>query len=279
MRQDVNSIIKARVSELIGQSEFSFSSSKFLTPAEQSLFFRSVQALGSIYSNKCFFFGGCRGADRRAAVFFPDWADLSEAPPNTSLFSPERESFFLKAVSDFAPEDVHGIAAVKIKGSGYEKLGHRDYLGSVLGLGIERNVVGDIAVLNDHEAVVFTKSEICQFICSSLQKIGKDTVSVSIYLPDDDFEITHSFESLTVSVPSMRLDSAVGALCNLSRAEARAHVESSLTDVNYITETKPDKAVKKGDVISVRGFGKFIICDETGTTKRGKIKLAAKKFI
>lgn len=279
MRQDLNHLIKSRVSKLIEQSEYSFACGKFLTPAEQAIFYRSAQSLGSHYLNKCFFFGGCRGADRRAAVFFPEWLDLDEAPANNSLYSPEREDFFIEASSGFDAMEVHGVSSVKITGSGYAELCHRDYLGAILGLGIERNMIGDIVTLNSAEAVAFAKTEICPYICASLEKIGRDTVKAALFEPDEDFKIIHSFEELSISVQSLRLDSIVGELCNLSRSEARERVEAALVDVNYTTEVKADKSLSEGDVVSVRGVGKFIIGSANGTTRRGKVRLSAKKFI
>ena len=133
-------LVAARAEELASRPGVSFEASRFLTPHEQAVFFRAAAGISADKLNRLFFYGGCRGAERRAAVFFPEWADIGGAPPNfpdTPLFSRDREEFFIKTVPVYGGDEVHGIACISVKGSGYRPLSHRDYLGSILALGIE----------------------------------------------------------------------------------------------------------------------------------------------
>ena len=282
MAEDTVSLIRARAAELAGRSANSFEAGRFLSPAEQAVFFRAVAGLGSDHLLRCFFFGGCRGAERRAAVFFPEWADLSDAPPispDGDLFSPEREEYFARAVRDYGGEEITGIAAIRIEGSGYRQLGHRDYMGSILAAGVDRSVVGDIVPDGDFAALAFVSREIAPYLAENLDRIGSDKVTVSPAEVPEDFVIEKKFESGVAIAASLRLDALVGAVADMGRNEAREAVESGRCSVNYLTEQRADRQIKEGDVISLKGFGKIVTGPVTGTTRSGKLRVEYKKYI
>ena len=282
MAEDTVSLIYARAAEIAERSRNSFESGRFLSPAEQAVFFRAVAGLGSDHLMRCFFFGGCRGAERRAAVFFPEWADISDAPvvsPGTDLFSPEREDYFARVINDYGGDAITGIAALRVRGSGYRTLGHRDYMGSILAEGIDRSVVGDVVPDGDHSALIFVSREIAPFLTDNLDRVGSDKVTVTEETVAEDFVIEKKFETGTAVAASLRLDALIGAVANLGRSEAREAVESGRCAVNYLTELKADRQIKEGDVISLRGFGKIVTGSVTGTTRSGKLRVEYKKYI
>ncbi len=275
-------LVAARAEELASRPGVSFEASRFLTPHEQAVFFRAAAGISADKLNRLFFYGGCRGAERRAAVFFPEWADIGGAPPNfpdTPLFSRDREEFFIKTVPVYGGDEVHGIACISVKGSGYRPLSHRDYLGSILALGIERSSVGDIVTENGFSARIFVSSRIAPFIAAELDRVGSDKVTVKEEAPPEGFSAERKTERITAVAASMRLDAIVGAVFPLSRADAKELVLRGLCEVNFEAEDRPDRTVGPGDVISARGYGKFAVEEETGVTRSGKIRVAVNKYV
>ena len=129
--------------------------SGFLNPAEAHYLKKYTKE--NKMERSAVFFGGYIGASRTKAFFLPDYiTDLCDLP-----MGKERDSMLLSYIADDVAE---AISAVSIKGSGYRELSHRDYLGSILSLGIERFVVGDIASLDTHSAIVFADSKISENI-------------------------------------------------------------------------------------------------------------------
>ena len=275
-------LIAARAVELASRPGASFEVSRFLTPHEQAVFFRAAAGISADKLNRLFFYGGCRGAERRAAVFFPEWADIGGAPPifpDTPLFSDGREKFFEKAAPLYGDVEVHGITSVTVTGSGYRPLSHRDYLGSVLALGIDRGSVGDILTDGDFSARIFVFRRIAPLVASELDRVGSDKVTVREEIPPVGLFAERKTEEITAVAASMRLDALVGAVFPLSRADAKELVLRGLCEVNYMTEDRPDRTVGEGDVISARGYGKFAVGKEVGVTKSGKIRVTVRKYV
>jgi RNA-binding protein YlmH len=147
-----------------------------------------------------------------------------------------------------------------------------------MGLGIKRSVLGDICVF-DFGACVVCEDKTCDFIVDELKKAGRDTVRCEKFTPDADFAAARRFEEISTSVASLRLDGTVRALCNVSREEASRLVVQGFVEVNYFTEKEPDRQVSESDIISVRGHGKYIIDRGGDVTRRGRIRLIARKYV
>ncbi len=275
-------IAAARAAELASRPGVSFETSRFLTPHEQAVFFRAAAGISAEKLNRLFFYGGCRGAERRAAVFFPEWADIGGAPPNlpdTPLFSSGREEFFIKTIPDYGGAEVHGITCLSVEGSGYRTLCHRDYLGSLLALGIDRSALGDIVAVSDHGARIFVLRKIAPFISSELDRVGSDKVTVRQEIPPEGFTAERKTEEIPAVTASMRLDALIGAVFPLSRSDAKELVLRGLCEVNFEVEDRPDRTVSPGDVISARGYGKFAVGEEAGVTRSGKVRVTVKKYV
>lgn len=270
-----NPVLIPRASELYGKAESHIQGSTgFLTPGEQyilSRIFKSPENGGLM-----FLWGGCFGAERKMAFFLPKYyfpASLSVEGKNGIV------PYVLDSAADFLDEKIN---ALKIAGSGYRELGHRDYLGSILSLGIERDVVGDICVVSPYEAVIFVSSAIVPYILNTLDKIGGDVISSieNIVKVDRNFDTGRKFAEVTVSAASARLDCIVRALSGKgSRDDAIGLIERGFVEINYSSEYKIEKHVSAGDVISIRGIGKFIIDSTDGETKRGRIRITARKYV
>lgn len=266
-----------------GEREFEFVFSRFLSPSEQAEYSSAILDFSPATASRTFFFGGCAAADRRCAVVVPAYIDTSDAPQakNPRLFSAsaEREAYFINTRSVFFPEEDFGITALELKGSAFGEFSHRDCLGSLLALGLEREVIGDIAVLDTSRAVVLVKREIAPFICESLDKVRRERVKVAQITLPEDFTVPRRFEKMNVICASDRFDCVVAAITNTSRAEAKELCFAGLCELCYVTETRCDARVAEGDVVSVRGYGKFIIDSFDGETRSHRQRVSVRKYI
>lgn len=163
------------------------------------------------------------------------------------------------------------LTGIEIKGN-IENLEHRDVLGSLLGLGIVREKIGDIGFTKDSIKVALL-NDISNFILISLNKIKRENVVVKEISTDELGSIEIEGEEKFVIASSMRLDSVVSEAFNLSRSEAQKLINSNLVKLNYSFETKGHKEVKENDLISVRRKGRFYIKSIEGLTKKERVKL------
>lgn len=164
-----------------------------------------------------------------------------------------------------------------INKSNFSKLEHRDYLGTVLSLGIERNKIGDI-VVKENKAYLPIIEEISSYVLSNLNSIGRSPVEVRI-LHDLNKIPSVNFEELIINVSSLRADSIVAKISNISRAKALELLESGRVLVDYVKAKDKSQELLKGSRVTIRGKGKYIIGDIIGETRSGKKRVIIKKYI
>lgn len=237
--------------------------SSFMTPSEGYKAEKYFEAKGN--KDRICFFGGYFAAQRKQIFLLPEYIS----------FSADDNSVFDMIGSDLD----EAIAALKISGSGFRKLTHRDYLGSILSLGIEREKLGDICVTDDNSAIVFCSCEVVDFLLFELSSIGNDKVKVEKIKIDKNMESMQKYQSFSDTVASERLDCVVASLFNLSREKAQNLIKGGFVEFNYETASKSDSRVEKNDIISARGYGKFIVRDLSQATKKGRLRLFADKYI
>ncbi len=237
--------------------------SAFLTPREQRCAELYFEAKGN-REGICFF-GGYFEAQRKQIFLLPDYIDVSCG----------REALIQMLSEDIA----NAMCALAIEGSGFRTLSHRDYMGSVLSLGIERDAIGDIYVIGDTSAVLVCTPEAARLMLSELTTVGADRVRVKETTLDVNMPSAQKFSPLTDTVASERLDCVVASLCSLSREKAQGTVSAGLVELNYETAQKNDTPVRCGDIISVRGYGKFVVRSLSTATKKGRLRLFADKYI
>jgi len=172
------------------------------------------------------------------------------------------------------------IDIIKIEGKSprfAEKLTHRDLLGAILNLGIERAKVGDI-LLRDGASYGFLSSDISSYIAENLTRVRHTDVKTTIVdsIPAGDL---FKVERHTVNVSSVRLDALIAKLFHLSRDGAQALFVKKLVFVSgrecLSTSYKP----KENEIISVRGYGRFIYSDISGTSKKGKFNVCLDLYV
>ena len=212
------------------------------------------------------FYGVFEGAERCIAVFLPEYIEAE----NTD----ELAAYFNENPSD---NPLAVIAVEKDKFS--PDLSHRDYLGALMGLGIRRELTGDINVEKSgcKMAVI---SKIAPFIIDNMDKAGRGTLKAKIIpanLVSDGTTAAGVADSFTVS--SMRLDSVVKNAFKVSRSEAANAVEGGTVFVNDVECLKPDKKIGEGDKIVFRRKGRIIVNECSSVSKKGRIIVEITRFV
>lgn len=157
-------------------------------------------------------------------------------------------------------------------------LSHRDFLGSLMSLGIKREVIGDI-IVGEKASYVIMQNNMSLHIIDSLSKMGNVGVKLRLCSADEIGSVQNKFEEDTVIVSSMRLDCVVAALSSKSRADSAKLVLSERVNVNHEIVTSVSKCVSEGDTVSIRSVGKFVIGQCSAKTKKGRLVLCYKKYI
>ncbi len=208
------------------------------------------------------YYGGYEDAERVIPVCLPNYVDV-ELDGRTGQVDMSK-----------MPEDIKElvrIARVKIPKGG-KKLDHRDYLGSLLGLGLQREVTGDILVRDDG-ADIIVKAEIADFIELNYNKAGRVNLDLEL-LPIDDLLIVEAdIKERTDTVASLRLDSIVASAFGLSRAKAAEAIRRGIVFVNNSEAMKVDMEIGERDKIVMRGRGKVVLDEIGGTTKKDRIRI------
>lgn len=157
-----------------------------------------------------------------------------------------------------------------------DELTHRDYLGSLMNLGIERNRIGDIRS-DDSRGFVFVMSEVAGLICDELCRIRHTTVKCSI-VPASACDIVPKFKEIEGTVSSERIDAILALVFRLSRNKAQDLIASESVIIDGKTITSPAVTLKQGMRVSVRGHGKFEYDELQGSTRKGRLSVKIKLF-
>ena len=149
--------------------------------------------------------------------------------------------------------------------------GHRDLLGALMGLGFERERIGDIVLLSG-KAYVFAEPDMAEYIARSLESAGRVSVRAKLAdgVPDIPPPEGRTFRD---TVPSLRLDAVLAAAFSLSRSEASELIGRGRVFVNHVQLLRVDASVEEGDIISVRGEGRARLEGVDGTTRKGRISV------
>ncbi len=263
MKKEDNKIAFARLDDMLKRAERGeVVVGGFVSPRELRVFTEYLNGKGAHGRYLCF--GGYEDAERKRIFILPDYITNADKYEDVSQYL-----------------DKEPTEALLVSGSGYRKLSHRDVLGSLLALGIERDVIGDVAFFDDNgfSAIVFCDAVISDFIIGELSRVANDAVKVKRIEIDIDFKPYHSFLHISDTVASSRIDSVVAALCSLSREKARAVVVSELVEVDFALEARPDRQISAPCTVSVRGYGRFKVNSVSEPTRKGRLRLDADKYL
>ncbi len=244
--------------------------SAFLNVREQNLVKTALESDGSF----CFsFFGGYPDFERGILLCFPEYMSYSEFMCSGCIVA---EGDILPRIYEISSDY---ISLIKISCSSFTSLTHRDYMGALLGLGIERSAIGDIVVNGEHEAFAFVLSKMLPYISSELKSVGRTPVKVIKCSLSEATKIKQNMRLFDTVSTSLRLDCVVSSLTGISREKAKSMIASGLVEHNYFARSKPDSEIESADIISIRGFGKYRILSTDTKTMKGKFRLKAAKYI
>ena len=223
--------------------------STFLNLNELNLFYQIVPELETTYQLS----GGYEFAERQMIAFIPDALSYEYVFPIVCLH--------------FYP--VHSKYA--------EELSHRDILGALMNLGIERSRLGDIKI-DEQDYYIFCEDGISDYVLQSLTQI-RHTAVAGEPVDATSCHFEQKFERLEGIIASVRLDNIVAFLLKLSRDKSAALIRSQKVFINQRVAASNACPCKEGDVISIRGFGKYIYEGSSGETRKGRMKVSLKKYI
>ena len=161
-----------------------------------------------------------------------------------------------------------------------DKPGHRDILGAFMGLGIERETVGDIFI-GEGAAAVFCTATVRDMITDCITTVGRIGVSVSEGLTEGAAAAVKPAETkdITINAASLRADCIVGGITGLSREKSAELIRSGNFMLNYAECIGISDRIEAGDIITIRGHGKFVVSGDITETKKGRIRITVKKYI
>ncbi len=239
-------ILRRRFAEL-GQRAYGgiWSNTEFLSIAEQSVLMSCAAEIASPF----FFEGGHPSCERRIAMFgSEDFCGYEAQPPIACVrIAPKNAKFA-------------------------DKLEHRDFLGALINLGIRREVLGDIFV-REECAYLFCMDSIADYIARSLERVKHTTVVCQV-LEEPPEELAVSVRQAEFNVPSERVDAVVCGVYKLSRTQSQQLFAAQRVFVNARVTENSSRALKEGDVVSVRGFGRFTYRGAQRETKKGRLFVA-----
>ena len=222
--------------------------SGFLTPFEQGMAETIAKTLGGL---KVEFNGGFDGAERKRAAFCHE---------------------------DFAGTPAFEIAVIKSEWNGeFARLSHRDVLGSILSLGVEREVIGDIIATKEFAKILVDK-KLADYFVTNLKQIGGANVETNL---DELSEIAPKEErikEIKATVASLRADSIVAAGFGMSRSKAATEIAADKVKLNWQTVKNAAQSIKEGDVLSMHGRGRLEVAEIRGQTKKGRISVVLKRY-
>ncbi|GAB5082649.1 RNA-binding protein [Hominimerdicola sp. 21CYCFAH17_S] len=207
--------------------------------------------LKSIKFDSCCFYGGYEDAKRKIIGFFPPFSD------------PDKNAF--------------PIVPVTFTYRKSDNLSHRDFLGSLMSLRISRETVGDI-IVSEGESVIFLYKTIAEYVLQNMNKIGRTGVKCNIGYNTDIIPV-QKFEEIKGTAAALRLDCIVSLALRISREKAAGLISTSGAEVNHLHITSPSFQLSEGDEFSVKGYGKFILLQAGGITKKQRIHITLTKYV
>ena len=225
----------------------------FLSPAEQA---QSADLLMAAAPGEGVLFGGYPDAERKLWGFLPDWLEETAWQ--------ESEDCPIRALSATVPSSA--------------SLTHRDYLGALMGLGLTREKIGDI-LLTETGAQVLVLAETLPILLSQWETAGRYPVTLQELPLAELRPAPGQTKKIRATVATPRLDAVLAAGFSFPRSRAAELIRGGRVMVNHRPAEKADKTVEAGDVLTCRGFGKCVLTQIGGTSRRGRIILELDRYL
>lgn len=288
----------------------------FLTMEEQS----QLAGFMRQHQSEAFFYGGYSEAERRMLIMLPDYTEayekISSLPKD--LESNDRQAQIDHIITEFLATDEDSspisVLEVTIPPAEHRTLGHRDYLGALMGQGIKREKLGDIIILGQDSksssaqgsgqnstqgsvqssahapatssgkpaargAQIIVASELADYLVQNFTQVGAASISTK-KVPISNLRTSEiRTQELSITVSSPRLDNVISGVFNISRTAAKEAITRGLVFVSGVEVNKPDHSLKGGEKLVLRGSGKAIYHGPTGTSRKGKTYITITKYI
>lgn len=191
----------------------------------------------------------------------------------------ERKIIRFGDVENWGYVDDYPIACMKIEPLNFkfaERLTHRDFLGAIMNLGIERDMIGDIFV-QEKEAYLFCLESIGSYLSEQLVQVRRTRVKCLICEIPAKLT-TPSLEQVTLSVASPRIDGVIAKLYNMARSQSQELFGAGRIYINGRLTENPSTILKEDDVVTVRGYGRSVYRGEQGETRKGKRRVCVEIY-
>ncbi|WP_285766531.1 RNA-binding protein [Peribacillus sp. SI8-4] len=219
--------------------------SDFLDPRQQEIL---ISLLGNDLDAKLQFNGGSEFVERKRALIYPDY------------YSPEPSDFNISLYDISYPKK-------------FVTLEHRQILGTLMSLGVKREKFGDIIVTEEHIQFI-AAGEMDAYLTGNLERIGKASVAIKQLPIGNIIQVQDKWEELVTTVSSLRLDSVLSAVLNMSRQKTQSLITSGKVKVNFKQTENVSEECREGDALSIRGFGRCKIMSIDGKTKKDKWRIS-----
>ena len=229
------------------------SATDFLSPQQKAMALDLLRLAG-IPETGYAVLGGYEGAERNLLLFLPDWLEAEEAASQSP------------------------IRCLRVSFREEDKLNHRDFLGSLMGMGIVREKLGDILVSAD-SADLMVLDTVADFLLQSWDSAGRAKLNVAEIDPLHVHVPVAQVQEIRDTVSSLRLDAVASTGFRMARGKAADLIASGRVQVNWRECTKADKLLAAGDTVSARGFGKFELTEVGGVTRKGRTSIVLKRYI
>ena len=221
----------------------------FLNLNEQTVFHSLERSLPPV---RFMLTGGYEPAERKIVCFLPSYEEETMEPPISIL-----------EVKPVSPRFA-------------EALTHRAYLGALMNLGIERAMIGDI-VVKDLDGYVMVLKKISRYVLENLDTVGRTAVEAAVWEGAEEL-LEPEYEEVAGTVSSVRLDAIVALCGRVSRTKAAGLIAGEKVFINGQAVLSPSRQMEPGEILSIRGVGKFLFSRNGGQTKKGRISVTFLKY-
>lgn len=199
------------------------------------------------------FCGGYEGAERKRLILYPEYTEPSC--------------------------DMANICLLQFQGRlDFVSVNHRDFLGAIMSLGLRREKLGDLLV-TDTGCALFVQQEVAAYMMQNELRVKHVPLTVNEVSLDTFQPPEQNIKELHIMVASMRLDTILAHGLNLSRSKAMDLIQAGKVKVNHSEVTDNDYLCRQEDLISCRGFGRIRVGEQSGETKKGKLKVCLLKYL
>lgn len=242
-------------------AEYRLTHTHFLTPAQRADA-EPIARTEHLYPG-CFFYGGYPDAERTVCILTPDYIEAADTA--------ELDAYFRQDPATCP------LCVIRARKDAFSTPTHRDYLGALLGLGIKREMIGDLLV-SESGCDILALRRIAPYAAEHFTSAGHASLHCTVEEINTLKIAMQAGKEIFISVKSPRVDAVLSGCFGLSRTLASQAVAHGIVFVNSTPVAKPEKPLSAGDTITLRGRGKCKIRSMEGMTKSGRIKITAEKY-